>query len=259
MGQMSEHQREAGCTCCRGSGWINRRTLLGLGLSLIATPSLAALTEPVLMLPLDRGVQKPLALTLDACSGGVDQTLLKGLIVNRIPATIFVTGLWLKRNRPAVAEIMAHPHLFQIGNHGARHHALILADHAPYGQKSVGTIERARQEVMEGADLIQDIFGVRPRWFRGATALYSPEILPMIEAWGFHCAGYSLNADGGASLPAASVVARMARARPGQVILGHINHPEKSSGAGLLAGARQLVDQGFTFTTLEGAILVKNH
>ena len=194
------------------------------------------------------------ALTLDACSGGFDGHLLQALIDWRVPATIFVTGLWLAHNRQALAQIMAHPRLFHLGNHGALHQAMVLGDRLIYGQKTVGTVEAARQEVLEGGRLIEQATGVTPRWFRGATALYSPSLLPMIEAWGYRVAGYSLNGDAGASLSAQSVAARIGRAQAGDVIIAHINQPHRSSGAGVVAGVKRLVDQGFIFTLLDSTV-----
>lgn len=264
---MDERFADAGiCRCC--GGWQarpDRRMVLGSALGLAAfgvtafpgsasATRHAATVEPSLHLPLDRGVAKPLALTLDACSGGFDVKILKALIEWRIPATIFVTGLWLARNAAALAQIMAHPDLFQLGNHGARHQAMILGDGQMFGQTCVATLDKARREVLEGAELIEKVSGMKPRWFRGATALYSPDLVPMIGTWGFRVAGYSLNGDAGASLSAQAVSARMARARAGDVIIAHINQPNRPSGAGVIAGVRQLVDQGFTFQTLDGAI-----
>jgi peptidoglycan/xylan/chitin deacetylase (PgdA/CDA1 family) len=55
------------------------------------------------------------ALTLDACGGKTDTRILSALVENRIPATIFVTGIWLKRNAAAVEVMRAHPDLFEDG------------------------------------------------------------------------------------------------------------------------------------------------
>ena len=247
------------CPCCTVSTGINRRSVLGFAATAMVpfSPASAAgenPVEPALTLPIDRGIASPVALTLDACSGGFDGHLLQALIDWRVPATIFVTGLWLAHNRQALAQIMAHPRLFHLGNHGALHQAMVLGDRLIYGQKTVGTVEAARQEVLEGGRLIEQATGVTPRWFRGATALYSPSLLPMIEAWGYRVAGYSLNGDAGASLSAQSVAARIGRAKAGDVIIVHINQPHRSSGAGVVAGVKRLVDQGFTFTLLDSTV-----
>ena len=91
--------------------------LLGLALPAGAgTP----LGEPRLTLP---GSHHPpqVALTLDACSGKADQRIIRALVANSIPATVFVTARWLRRNGDTVKLMLAHPDLFQIENHGAKH------------------------------------------------------------------------------------------------------------------------------------------
>ncbi|TIW02335.1 MAG: polysaccharide deacetylase, partial [Mesorhizobium sp.] len=81
-----------------------RNSLCVLALSLLAASAgnAATLLEPTLHLktqaPEGRG---RVALTLDACGGKTDTRILSALVDNRIPATIFVTGIWLKRNAAA--------------------------------------------------------------------------------------------------------------------------------------------------------------
>jgi peptidoglycan/xylan/chitin deacetylase (PgdA/CDA1 family) len=67
-----------------------------------------------------------------------------------------------------------------------------------------------RREVTEGAASIHAATGTAPRWYRGATGYYSRSAMPAIQQLGFGIAGYSLNADEGASLPAHSVGERIA-------------------------------------------------
>ena len=87
-------------------------------------------------------------------------------------------------------------------------------------------------------------------WYRDATALYSTDALGLIRQMGFRIAGFSLNADFGASLPADKVTERLLTAMDGDVIIGHINQPKRSSGAGIVAGIVALKAQGFTFVKL---------
>ncbi len=212
-----------------------------------ATPVGDALVEPRLRLVPPDGI----ALTLDACGGGFDARIAEALIEARIPATIFVTGLWLHRNAAAMARLREHPDLFGFGNHGARHLPMVLGGGRVFGLPGVGDLDGLRREVTEGAAAIEQASGAAPRWVRGATARYSPAALPAIREAGFAIAGYSLNADGGASLPAASVAARLRLAMPGDVVIAHINHPERASGAGVAAGVLALHRRGARFIRLD--------
>ena len=100
------------------------------------------LVEPDLRLPTNpdgKGAALRVALTLDACSGATDMRILGTLIENRIPATIFVTARWLKRNGLVVEVMKAHPDLFEIEDHGAMHVPPIDVKVSVYGLAAAGS------------------------------------------------------------------------------------------------------------------------
>lgn len=191
------------------------------------------------------------ALTLDACPGAFDERIAAALIESRIPATIFATGLWLQRNQAGLALLLSHPDLFDIENHGARHVPPVLGNRTIYGIPVAGDLDVVQREVTQGADAVGAATGTAPHWYRAATGWYSPSATPAIEALGVGIAGYSLNADAGASLPAAGVAARIARATDGDVIVAHINQPKRASGEGVVAGVRELQRRGASFVRLD--------
>lgn len=193
---------------------------------------------------------KQVALTLDACSGGIDHRILDVLVREKIPATLFVTARWLRRNQAAIEILKAHPDLFAIENHGAEHVPAITVLKTMYGIPTAGTSAAIEREVKNGADKITQIFGRKPQWYRDATARYSTDAVRQIESMGYKIAGYSLNGDRGASLPPATVARRIAYARDGDVIISHINQPKRASGAGVAEGILRLKQQGVTFRLL---------
>lgn len=194
--------------------------------------------------------QGAVAVTLDACPGHFDPRVANALVTLKIPATIFVTATWMKWNRDGLAFLLAHPEIFTLQNHGDKHLPPILGDKPVYGLKVAGSFDAIRAEVIDGAVAVQQATGKAPLWYRGAAGLYSPEAIPFIESMGFKIAGYSLNSDQGASLPAASVAKRIAAAQNGDVIEGHINQPKRQSGAGIAHGLAMLQSQGARFVTL---------
>src|SRR4029079_18142322 len=101
----------------------------------------APLVEPTLRLKAAGGSAGRVALTLDACGGQTDTRILSALVDNRIPATIFVTGIWLKRNAAAVEIMRAHPDLFELENHGGRHIPAVDTPRKIYGIRSAGSPE----------------------------------------------------------------------------------------------------------------------
>jgi peptidoglycan/xylan/chitin deacetylase (PgdA/CDA1 family) len=211
------------------------------------------LLEPTMRLaPSQIGVGR-VALTLDACGGATDQRILDALVENRIPATIFVTGLWLKHNGKAFAVMQAHPDLFELEDHGARHRPAVDVPTRVYGIRAAGSPEAVTEEVEGGAHALESAGGAAPHWFRGATAKYDASAMTLIGQLGFRIAGYSLNADGGSLLGAATTQKRVARAKDGDVIIAHINQPTHAAGAGLVKGLLELKAKGVTFVRLRDA------
>lgn len=207
--------------------------------------------EPRLTLVPAAEGEKVVALTLDACSGHADHRILDALVAEHIPATIFVTHIWLRRNADTLAMLLAHPDLFEIENHGDHHIPTVTDTPFVFGLKTAGSIGAVKAEVDGGAAAIVAATGQAPHWFRSATARYSRDAVTTIEAEGYRIAGYSLNADMGAALPETIVAARIAAARSGDVIIAHVNQPTRSAGAGVVAGIKALKAAGWRFVRLD--------
>ncbi|TCM57335.1 peptidoglycan/xylan/chitin deacetylase (PgdA/CDA1 family) [Rhizobium sp. PP-F2F-G48] len=191
------------------------------------------------------------ALTFDACMGLADQRILSVLIDNHIPATIFITARWLKRNAETFAIFRAHPDLFELENHGAMHVPAIDRPVPVYGIASAGSADAVEAEVSGGANALVVNGAPRPHWFRGATAKYTASSIAQIRALGFDVAGYSLNGDDGSLLGARAATRRIAGAHDGDVIISHINQPTHAAGEGVAAGILALKAKGFTFVRLD--------
>jgi peptidoglycan/xylan/chitin deacetylase (PgdA/CDA1 family) len=190
------------------------------------------------------------AVTLDACPGHFDPRIATALVAHDIQATIFVTAVWMRHNRDGLAYFLAHPGIFTLENHGARHLPAVLGTATVYGLPVAGSLPAIRTEIADGAAAVTAATGKPPVWYRGAAGLYSPQAIPFITSLGVQIAGYSLNADQGASLPTATVAKRLSAAKPGDVIEGHINQPKRASGAGIAAGLIELQAQGMQFTRI---------
>ena len=208
-----------------------------------------------LVLPADAG--KTVALTLDACGGAYDADLINFLIEARIPATLFVTRKWLDRNPEATRVLTAHADLFDIEDHGANHvPAVIGLGRKVYGIAGDASLEALQAEVRGGADAIAAATGRAPRWYRDATAIYDPAALDAIAAMGYKVAGFSVNADAGATLKRGAIIERLKTVKAGDIIIAHMNKPAGDTAEGLSVGLRELQQQGYRFVTL-GAMQVK--
>ncbi len=197
---------------------------------------------------------KVVALTLDACGGGFDVELANFLIERRIQATIFATRRWIRRNPEGLALLKAHADLFDIEDHGANHvPAIIGADRNVYGIAGAADMKQLEREVSGGADAVKAATGIAPHWYRGATGEYDPEAMKAIEAMGYKIAGFSVNADNGATLPKKLIVARLKKVRSADIIIAHLNRPLSDTGEGLAEGLQLLLDRGFRFVRLDAA------
>ncbi|MBB1250699.1 polysaccharide deacetylase family protein [Rhizobium sp. G21] len=208
------------------------------------------LLEPKLVMSKIPGEGPAVALTFDACMGQTDARILDMLIDNQIPATIFVTARWLKRNPEPLARMLAHPDLFEIENHGENHVPAVDRPVSIYGIAAAGSPEAVAREVEVGADAITLATGKRPTWFRGATAKYTKTSIQQIQTMGFEIAGYSINGDGGSLLGASVTAKHFASARDGDVIIAHINQPSHAAGEGVVKGVLALKAKGYRFLLL---------
>ncbi|KQV34735.1 MULTISPECIES: polysaccharide deacetylase family protein [unclassified Rhizobium] len=235
---------------------MNRLAILIAAFVAAASAASAAsrLSEPTLRIePAGKGRAPQVALTFDACSGQTDMRILTTLVGNNIPATIFVTARWLKRNDGALAILKAHPDLFEIENHGAMHVPPVDRPVLIYGIAAAGSPEAVATEVEGGAEAMR-ARGFEPHWYRGATAKYTLSSIGEIRTLGFRIAGYSVNGDDGSLLSAKGVVKRYLSARDGDVIISHINQPTHAAGSGVAEGILALKAKGYRFVKLDDAI-----
>lgn len=226
------------------------------GLSLLASPLPARSQTPTVeihqRLVATLPAQRQVALTLDACSGQFDQDLVQFLISKRIPATLFATRKWIERNPAGVALIKAHLDLFDVENHGEKHIPAVIGEgREVYGIPAHPDVQHLQREVVKGARAIESAFGVAPHWYRGATAIYDRQSMDEIARLGFQIAGFSVNADNGATLSEATIIKRLSRVKPGDVIIAHMNKPASDTAEGLTVGLQALLDQGFVFVRLD--------
>ncbi|MDB5524186.1 MAG: polysaccharide deacetylase [Rhizobium sp.] len=164
---------------------------------------------------------------------------------------IFIENIfWLKRNAEAFAVMRAHPDLFEIEDHGANHIPAVDRMVSIYGIRAAGSPKAVADEVEGGTEAIVKAGAPRPKFFRGATAKYTPSSIRQIEAMGYQVAGYSVNGDGGSLLGRSGAERRFASAKDGDVVIAHINQPSHQAGEGVVAGILDLKKRGYRFVLL---------
>jgi peptidoglycan/xylan/chitin deacetylase (PgdA/CDA1 family) len=199
---------------------------------------------------------KVVAITLDACDGEYDADIIHGLVRMHVPATIFVTKKWIDRNPLGTAELLAHRDLFELEDHGTAHvPAVIGVGRRVYGLAAEPDIAHLEAEVSGAAGVIRSLTGQAPRYFRGATGIYDRQSLQKIQSMGYTIAGFSVNADAGATLSKAAIAARLRSVRPGDIVIAHMNKPAGATAEAFAATLPELLSRGYRFITLSGAQL----
>lgn len=194
--------------------------------------------------------------TFDACGGHFvkyDHALIELLRKYSVPATLFINMTWAQHNATVFKELLGDP-LFEIANHGKRHLPLSVSGKSAYripGTKDVGEVY---DEIVEPTDYFIESFGYRPKFMRSGTA-YADEVAAAVaERLGQKLVGFSLNGDGGATFPAQVVTREVLKAKPGDIVISHMNRPNSGTRAGYTEALPQLIDRGLNFRKLSEVI-----
>lgn len=194
-----------------------------------------------------------IALTFDACGSsrgkGFDAALVGFLERERIPATLFVSGLWIEANQELFKRLSANP-LFEIASHGYRHRPASVSGRHAYGIPGTRDVGEVLNEIELNARLIERVTGKRPAFYRSGTAYYDEVAVEIAAALGQQVAGYSLLGDAGATFTSQQVRDALLAAKPGDIAIFHMNHPESGTAAGVMAAVPELVKRGFRFVRL---------
>ncbi|MDR1009139.1 MAG: polysaccharide deacetylase family protein [Rickettsiales bacterium] len=202
--------------------------------------------------PAAPGQGPTLYLTLDACGSvrdGYDKELVDFLVHNEIPATLFINARWIDNHQDEFAALARNP-LFKIANHGTEHKPASVQGLFVYGIEGASSAAELRAEVVANADKIERLTGVRPMWYRSGTAYYDDLAIREISKMGFKIAGFAITADQGATLKASAVRSAAMQAKPGDIILAHMNKPEGETFEGLAPALSALKKAGFSFAVL---------
>ena len=196
---------------------------------------------------------KMVALTFDACGSendGYDKELIEFLIKEQVQATLFINGRWIKKF-PKQFKKLAKDHLFEIENHGTRHVPLSVSGRSVYGIEGTHDAAEVAEEIEGNARLIHKLTGRTPLYFRSGTAYYDEVAVLIAQRLGYQVAGFSVLGDAGATYSSEQVKNALLDAVPGDIIIMHMNHPEKETAEGVMDAIPLMKAKGITFVKLE--------
>jgi len=198
--------------------------------------------------------QKVIALTFDACGGrhsGYNVKLIEYLRQEKIQATLFVSGLWIEKNKEIFQDLAKDP-LFEIENHGLLHRTCSINGSSKYGVIPTRNMGDVIDEMELNARKIEELTGRRPIFFRSATAYTDEASVKVAQHLSMEVVSYDI-LSGDAMHSSARTMARniVKGARHGAVVIMHFNHPEWRVVEALQAAIPALRVKGYTFGKLE--------
>jgi peptidoglycan/xylan/chitin deacetylase (PgdA/CDA1 family) len=224
-----------------------RNLATALALALLAASGRRAAASPTVQpTAFEHGLrgERKIALTFDACTTRAptpyDPGVTAVLEAMHVPATIFVGGGWAREEPAALAELARNP-LFEIGNHTDSHpHLTRLSD------------ARIRDELLGAQRAIAAVTGRAPTLFRPPYGEYDAHVLRVAAAVGLTTVEYDLpSGDPDPRASAQALVQWVLReARPGSIIVMHINHPRFHTAEALPAIVAGLRARGFELVTV---------
>lgn len=202
--------------------------------------------EVVTQLP---GTEKLIALTFDACEtktpSFLDETTVSFLVRENIPFTIFASGKFARRNAEALRSLAASG-LVAVENHSLRHiqHMERLAEDAIV------------REVIECERLLTEITGRKPQFFRFPAGNYDQKTLRIVEGLGYRVVHWSFASGDPDKRLGPDRLSRwvLGRARPGNILIFHINGRGYGTGEALPAIVAQLRARGMRFVRLDAVL-----
>jgi peptidoglycan/xylan/chitin deacetylase (PgdA/CDA1 family) len=185
------------------------------------------------------------ALTFDACTTTREATPLDSRIPAilrslHVPATLFVGGGWAATERAELAALARDP-LFEIANHSFHHPHLTRLD-----EKDI------RRELARAQDEIAAVTGRRPMLFRAPYGEQDPRVVKVASSLGLTTVEYDLPSGD----PDPRVSTRhlvdwvVGSARPGSIVVMHMNHPRFRTAEALPEIVAGLRTRGFELVTV---------
>jgi peptidoglycan/xylan/chitin deacetylase (PgdA/CDA1 family) len=119
-----------------------------------------------------------------------------------------------------------------------------------YGIAGTSGVAQAIDEVSVNQQLITQVTGAAPAFFRSGTAHYDDVAVRTVNDLGMQVVNYDILGDAGATYPPAQVADATLSSKPGSIILAHMNRPDGGTAEGIAAALPKLSQRGFRFVRL---------
>lgn len=188
--------------------------------------------------------EKRIAITFDACSSihrsKLDKQVVKVLIEDHVPATIFLGGKWVK-DQPADARFLASVPFFEIGNHAYHHpHLTRMSEKA------------MRHELLAAQREIEKVTGVTPHFFRAPYGEYNRPLVETASSLGLTTVQFDLASGDPDRHFTRDILSHwvIRKAKAGSIVVMHINTHGWHTAEALPIIIRTLRARGYHFVTV---------
>jgi peptidoglycan/xylan/chitin deacetylase (PgdA/CDA1 family) len=208
--------------------------------------------------------RKYIAFTFDACGGkngnGYDKELIDFMHLEKIPATLFVTGKWIDANFITFLNL-SRDTLFEIENHGLNHKPCSIDGKSAYGIHGTSGVEEVFDEIEANALKIKSIIKYDPRFYRPAAAFIDEAGVKIAEALGIKVVSFNiLSGDAVAFTPESEIERNVLNyIKPGDIVIMHFNHPEWNTYEAMRRIVPKLRLKGYDFVRLSDFELISGN
>jgi peptidoglycan/xylan/chitin deacetylase (PgdA/CDA1 family) len=195
---------------------------------------------------------KKVALTFDACPTGredeYDERVIEVLTREKVPATLFMSGRWVEKNRDTAKALSANPQ-FEIANHAFWHPHMLEKDD-----------ERILRELKRTQDIIRKTTGKRPKYFRPPFGEVDERLAKLAAQAGLVTVQYDIaSGDPDPGLSAKRIIRGVVgEAKGGSIVVFHMNENGARTAEVLPEVIKQLREKGFELVTVGELLAAKD-
>lgn len=169
-----------------------------------------------------------------------------------VPATFFMVGRHVEQYPGLARRIADEGHT--LGNHTWSHRSLVPL-----------SVDYTRSEIMRSHEMIEQVTGVTPKYFRPPRGVYSAFALDLLRKEGYTTVLWNLTSQDWAELPARRIAAQVLnRTGPGSILLFHDSGNLISAEGGdrintlraLPRVIEGLQEEGYRFMTIEELVIL---
>jgi peptidoglycan/xylan/chitin deacetylase (PgdA/CDA1 family) len=181
-----------------------------------------------------QGKERMLFLTFNAYTN--DYPALFDLLAQRqIKATLFLSGVWVRRNAEQARKIGTLPTVFEIESHGNKNIPLSCCGAKAYERSGTSTLEQALREAIAGATAVEQATGQKPRYIRPFLNYADDVVVRALSDLQIKTIGATIFADGGGLFRSEQIKNNILDAPHGSILLFSVDARYPNILAGLQA------------------------